>query len=53
MRIFLITSRFPALSGKDLLILKSYFAGAGAHKIENILSFWPNFHSNFPNIWSL
>ena len=25
--------------------------GAGAHKVGKIVSFWPNFDSNFPDIW--
>lgn len=48
MRIFLITSRFPAFSGKILLILKSYFVGAGAHKIKIYLVFGQTFTLIFP-----
>ena len=25
--------------------------GAGAHKIEKVVSFWPNFDPNFTDIW--
>ena len=24
--------------------------GAGAHKVGKVVSFWPNFDTNFPNI---
>ena len=27
--------------------------GAGAHKVEKVVSFWPNFDPNFPDIWKV
>ena len=27
--------------------------GAGAHKVGKIVSFWPNFDPNFPDIWKV
>ena len=27
--------------------------GAGAHKVGKVISFWPNFDPNFPNIWKM
>ena len=27
--------------------------GAGAHKVGKVVSFWPNFDSNFPDIWKV
>ena len=27
--------------------------GAGAHKVGKVVSFWPNFDPNFPDIWKV
>ena len=27
--------------------------GAGAHKVEKVVSPWPNFDPNFPDIWKV
>ena len=27
--------------------------GAGAHKVEKVVSLWPNFDPNFPDIWKV
>ena len=35
-------------------IIESYNSvGAGAHEVEKVVSFWPNFDPNFPDIWKL
>ena len=27
--------------------------GAGAHKVEKVVSLWPNFDPNFPDTWKV
>ena len=35
-------------------IIENYnTVGAGAHKVGKIVSFWPNFDPNFPDIWKV
>ena len=35
-------------------IIENYNSvGAGAHKVEKVVSFWPNFDPNFPDIWKV
>ena len=35
-------------------IIENYNSvGAGAHKVEKVVSFWPNFDPNFPDIWKM
>ena len=35
-------------------IIENYSSvGAGAHKIGKVVSFWPNFDPNFPDIWKV
>ena len=29
------------------------FVGAGAHKVEKVVSLWPNFDPNFCDIWTV
>ena len=34
--------------------IKNYNAvSAGAHKVGKVVSFWPNFDPNFPDIWKV
>ena len=35
-------------------IIENYNSvGAGAHKVGKVISFWPNFDPNFPDIWKV
>ena len=35
-------------------IIENYNSvGAGAHKVGKVVSFWPNFDPNFPDIWKM
>ena len=35
-------------------IIENYNSvGAGAHKVGKVVSFWPNFDLNFPDIWKV
>ena len=39
---------------KKKKIIENYNSvGAGVHKVGKIVSFWPNFDFNFPDIWKV
>ena len=40
------------ISEKKLLEI-SNSVGAGAQKVGKVVSFWPNFYSNFTDIWTV
>ena len=39
---------------REKKIIENYnTVGAGAHKVGKIVSVWPNFDPNFPDIWKV
>ena len=41
------------ISEKKKVIENYNSVGAGAHKVGKVVSFWPNFDPNFPDIWKV
>ena len=42
------------LNKSEKKIIENYNSvGAGVHKVGKIVSFWPNFDFNFPDIWKV
>ena len=48
---------FVCFSVGYMLVKKNYgtlqSVGAGAHKVRKVVSLWPNFDPNFPDIWKV
>ena len=43
----------PMFIENQMIIENCNSVGAGAHKVGKVVSFWPKFDPNFPDIWKV